>query len=128
VRYVTVPEPFPVLNPVNDEPTGERVTFEQTVRLIAMQLVPSVDALSLIDLRRKFQGKSHPHVVEITEDEWKMAEPQFRRPSALSPAFVLNAESHLRAWLDAPSKRPAVLAEAENGQGSPVLATVERPS
>ena len=66
------------------------------------------DVLTLVDLRRKADEKNVGDVIELTDDEFKIIEPEFRRPD---PRFfplpwAFSAEDHQRAMADAKSKPP----------------------
>jgi hypothetical protein len=114
-----IPEPIDIRNALDDAKTGERMTFAQSFRLILALAAHAgvLDALTLIEVRDHFTGDrgSAGRWVVIGADEYEAITPFFRRPKGLAPSWVLSAESHVKAWLDAKDTKPAILAEPANG-------------
>jgi hypothetical protein len=106
-KYVTIPEPAEIRDPVTDESTGEVVPFLKTARIVCALAAQQVDALTLIDIRRKLTSASVGDVVELTDEEHGAVVAHFRAPKGVAPALIFSAEAHLRAVVDATSKRPA---------------------
>lgn len=110
-KYVTVPDDAVILDPVEDTPTGDKVSFAKTVRVVcAIASQAGVDALTLIDVRRKLSEAAPGQIVELSDEEYAAVAPHFKNPRGATPALIFSAEAHLRAVVDATSKRPAVLA------------------
>lgn len=142
MRYVTIPAPVVMLDPLTDEPllvdaqgqarpcpSGETPTSRSFAWGVRMALVinsgsgeKAADIQTLRDVRMKIDRAAVGDVVELSDDEWKLIEPIMRKPGpqAFGGAWVFCAESHQRAWLDAPSKRPgaALLMPAADGKGA----------
>ena len=62
-------------------------------------------------MRARVDAAAVGETIEVPDSEWTAIEPEFRRPmpAIFQPAWYVALEDHARAWLDAPSKRPAVL-------------------
>lgn len=117
MRYILVPGPVRLLDPISEKETGEVVTFAQAMRGVCASLIQgqALDALSVLDLRDKINKAVPGQYVELTEDEYRALEPEWRRPKALQAVYVLSAQAHIRAVLDAAKDRPAAMDVAVNG-------------
>ncbi len=119
MRYIQVPEPFRIIDPVENELIDKipPMTFTKIVcGAVAMAAQQAeADALTLADIRAKALELSAGTLWEIPDDWHKILADQCRRPRFLSPAVILSGATHLRAILDAPSKRPEALVERSNG-------------
>lgn len=120
MRYVIVPPEVRCKNSLTGEPLmipDERGgmkedvwTFTKAVRAatwVASQKA-SADALELMDVRKKFEDADVGSVVKLSDSEWKSITEEFKRPAVqiFGPGYGLSAESHIRAWLEAPTKDP----------------------
>src|SRR5262249_18285746 len=85
MRYVLVPEPIIIRDPVTDEVKGESgnraTTFAKSVRIALLSVAAKgqTDAATMFDIRSKFDEAEVGRWIELTEDEWKLLEPEFRR-------------------------------------------------
>lgn len=115
MRYITVPAPVRLINPVNDEPLTlsdgrpDTMSFARSCRcaIILVSQEQGADALTLLDLRRKTDAAVEGACLEVTDDEWNLLVPKFKRPhpQLFGAAWAFSAESHQRAWLDAPTTK-----------------------
>jgi hypothetical protein len=113
-RYIEQQEPVVIRDPTTDIATGEPPrTLSWACRRVLANAIQqqSADALTIIDLRRKTDSLEKVRCIELTEDEWKILEPEFRKPRVFGPAYVFGAEAHIRAIIDAPTKRPTAMLE-----------------
>jgi hypothetical protein len=118
-RFVQVPAPVQLRDPVTDDVLPDEMkpvwSWERTWRTMVSVAASkgTADALALIDLRKKGSGRTPGEWFELTEDEYRLVEAEFRRPDHrfVGVSWVFSAESHQRAVLDAPSKMPAAVAE-----------------
>jgi hypothetical protein len=111
------------------------VTFIRSCRLaLSVAAIKNhADMIDIIETKAKIEATKPTEWIELTEQQWKIVEPVFRRPETVNfgVAWCFSAETHIRSWLDAPSKKPAVLKEtakqlqAANGvdESSPAEAT-----
>jgi hypothetical protein len=130
MRYVTIPQDIEVKNSLTGEPIqvpdpaggmkNDIWSFTRAVKTatwIASQK-STADALELIDIRKKFEESLIGQTVELSDSEWRSLEAEFKRPSGqvFGPGYGLSAEAHIRAWIDAPTKKPQAVVEkvAEN--------------
>lgn len=106
-KFVTIPDDAVIRDPISDEPVGEVVPFAKTVRVVCMTAAQAgVDALTLIDVRRKLSEAKPGDVVELADDEHASVTAHFRKPAGMTPHLLFSAEAHLRAVVDAPNRRP----------------------
>lgn len=118
MRYVKVPEPVFILNPITDEPVIEngapvKFSFARSVRLILSVLSAkgASDTMTLLDIRSKFDRAAVGEVVELSNDEYGVLAPEFKRPTAgtVTAMWLFSSEPHQRAVLDASDKLPNVM-------------------
>lgn len=123
MRYVQIPETIAYKNTITDEPIVRRLqsgeerpetcTFAQSVRmaLTVLAATKAEDILKLLDIRMKFDRAMAGEIVELDEDNWKLIETQFKRPDPnfFPVQWAFSAQSHQKAILSAPDKKPAVL-------------------
>jgi hypothetical protein len=117
MRYICIPPPVDMVDILTDQPTGEpSFSFAKTGSVIAACIVQkqALDLLDAVDLRAKLR-RPVGEWVELTEAEFKALEPEAKKPTGLSPNALLCLAPHFRAILSALDKKPAVLAEADNG-------------
>lgn len=124
MRYVTVPNPVTLLDPVTDEPVKDEQgktltrTFAWACRLAiaAVAAKGAADSTKVFDVRRKTDTATPGKTLVLDDDDWELLAPEFRRVNAqlFGLPWALCAEDHIRAILDAPTKPPAVfVASAE---------------
>lgn len=107
MRYITVPEAFQVMDPLEDKPTGEWVSFPKfvsTLCVIAAQK-QGADALMLIDMRKAVKSYGPGHVWECPDEWHSVLASEAKKPGGLNPFALLSAESHIRAIVDAPTSK-----------------------
>jgi hypothetical protein len=115
MRYVHIPEPITLRNPITDEPEtselGKSFSFSKSCRLALMSIAKKADTTTVHDMRTKIDRADVGQWVELTEDEWKLLESEMRRPNPeiVSPAWTLSAQTHQSAVLDAPKEMPVAL-------------------
>lgn len=126
MRYVTIPPPCAILDPLSDEPVPEGPkswSFARGVRLALVLIAgeKGADVQTLRDIRENVDRAAVGSTIELSDDEWKLIEPHMRRPNAQAygAAWVFSAEEHQRAWLDAPSKRPAMMDGVQTDSKAP---------
>lgn len=119
-RYIRIPEAVPLSNPdgthmlhcarcqAQIEDGARTATFAQAMGVVLGTMMQELDALVLIDIKRKLCGAEPGAIVELSDDHWTALRDKYKRPAAFTPAYLFNAEPHLRAVLDAPTERPAV--------------------
>lgn len=125
-RFIVVPGSFITRNPITEEPilvseTSKDmyvVTFARSCRLAltAIALKNQHDALTLLDIRRKTDAAEPGDVLELTDDQWKVLEPEFKRPTnsnLMDTAWMFSSETHQRAILDAKTEAPKADAKTE---------------
>jgi hypothetical protein len=108
VKYITIPAPFTVVDPLTDEPTAEQVPFVKFVRLLVTVAAQkqAADTLQLIDIRQSVASMA-PGDVWTLPDEWHaVLAAECKKLGGWAPAAILSAGAHLRAVVDAPSKDP----------------------
>lgn len=108
MRYVQKMPPVTLLDPNTGAP-GEVVTFDRAVQIATMSAMgkQAADALVLLGLRARFAAAKELEWVPVETEEHAALLPEFKRPTAFSPPYIMAAESHIRAWVDAPEKLPA---------------------
>lgn len=115
MRYITVPEPFSVVDPIEGTPLpgAEAFPFAKFVKVLTSNAASeqTADTLTLVDIRREAEKQS-AGVIWAVSDEWfEILKKQAVRVKGAQPAFVFSAESHVRAIVNAPDKpSPAVAA------------------
>lgn len=116
MRYVSVPEAVYLSNPIDpSEPVPEprSISFARAVKIAAVLAAQkgSHDAQELRDLVARFEAVKPGEVVELSDAQWEIVAPEFKRPTAqaFGTPWIFCGEPHMRAWLDAPTKRPAVM-------------------
>jgi hypothetical protein len=107
MRYVQK-MPFVQVTDPNTGAAGEKVTFDRAVQIATMSAMSkqAADALTLIGLRARFATAKELDWVPVDQIEYEAILPEFKRPTAFSPSYIIAAESHIRAWVDAPEKAP----------------------
>lgn len=97
---------------MNDNAQDTLFPFSKTATAVCLSLAQkgAADALTLVDIRAKLT-RPVGSWVELTEDEHKLIEPCFRRPSSevFTAMAILQLEPHIRAVIDAPHSKPAAL-------------------
>lgn len=126
-RYVTIPEDVVIHNPVTDKPLKEPgpdgepapVTFSflrsARIALLLASHTGEFDVESLHDLKKRIEYARAGDVLDLSETEWKVLEPQFRRPNAnaFGSCWAMGGgQVHSRAWTHAPTEDPR---RASNG-------------
>jgi hypothetical protein len=112
-KYLTVPEPVAILDPLTDEPTGEVFSFARTARIVcACAVNVNADLLPVVDARKKLVAGGVGDVIELSDEQHATLLPHFKNPQGAAPALKLSVESHLRAFVDASSKPPVTAAAA----------------
>lgn len=121
MRYITIPEDVEICHPITREalimpgpdgqPTKEVFSFARSCRtaIFVVSQKNGADALQLCDLRTKLEEARVGDVLQLSDVEWGLLEPEFKRPTpqGFGPCWALGGgELHIRAWLEAPSKRP----------------------
>jgi hypothetical protein len=119
MRFITVPAPFVVMDPLEDRPAEprEEVAFVKFVRLLCMSAAQkqTADTLQLIDIRASVAKVTAGQTWEVP-DEWHTTlAAECKRLGGWAPHAVLSAGEHLRAVVDAPNKAPAGIAASANG-------------
>jgi hypothetical protein len=115
MRYIQIPEPITVRNPITDEPDdselGRAFPFAKSVRLALMSIAKKADSTTVHDLRTKIDRAEVGEWVELSDDEWKLLEAEMRRPdpAVVSVNWTLSAKSHQDAVLDARRELPATI-------------------
>jgi hypothetical protein len=114
MKYIQVPGPIEMREPLTDKSSGESYPFAKSMRMLITGIVfnKAADTSTVFDLRRKGDRALEGQWMELTDDEWKLLETEIRRPDPkLYPVvWILSAEEHIEAIRDAVSKMPAVLA------------------
>lgn len=119
MRYILVPGIVDVTEPLDPSPSPrvlERITFAQalTACLMAVMGRQGIDTLEALDLRNKIVKVEPGQVLELTEPEYKALEPEIRKPTRLSAAYVLTGGAeHIRAFLDARTDNPRASSVAQ---------------
>ena len=120
MRYIVIPAPALILDALTGNmaknPAGEprETSFAWAVRMATILIANrgTADAQTLRDIRSRFHdGQRAGEVVALSDDEWRLLEPEFRRPqvpNAFGADWVLSAEDHQRAWLEAKVERSPV--------------------
>jgi hypothetical protein len=111
MRYVQKKPPVRLIDPNTGDPTEQVVTFDRAIQVATMAAMSkqAADALALISLRDRFAAARELDFVPVDQAEYDALLPEFKRPTAFAPTYILAAEEHIRAWVDAPEKLPAVV-------------------
>jgi hypothetical protein len=115
MRYIVATPPVVVRDPMTDEPSALVIPWSDAMRLLFrdQRLTQQLDVLSLLDLRKKLIRAQAGDVVELAEDEWSAVLVSLRQPVSFSPEYIHSAEDFFRAFLNAPTEKPAPVAAAE---------------
>jgi len=135
-RFITIPEPIRYADPItgsydkvpNAPERGELCSFSKSCRLalaIAAQRIsaaqqpgqqPPPDILEIYDLRRKIDEAQVGSILELTESEFRILEPEFRRPNGqvFGIDWLFSAASHVKAVLQATAEKPTVMLSSGN--------------
>lgn len=107
-------------NPVTGEPVdsdlGRSMAFATSCRLAYMTIAKKAPTTTLHDLMRKTDECAAGEWLELSDEEWKLLEHEMLHPNGevVNAAWVMCAQDHQRAILDAKRERPAVLKSAGN--------------
>jgi hypothetical protein len=117
IHYVQKLPPVSCID-LEGNPTGEQFSFAKAAScaISAVMASQGCDALSLIDVRRRILEAPELSYVPVEDEPYNAIAAEFRRPRAMGPAYVLAAEAHIKAWVDAPTREPAHV--AANGAAS----------
>lgn len=117
MRYLIVPPAAEIHNPLDPTKTIiDRVAFAAAVGACCAAIAgkQALDAIELVDLRDKVDQAAVGSWLALTEPEYKALLPEFTRPTALQPSFILGGGIvHIRAFLAAKSEKPVVLVPDE---------------
>ena len=121
MHYVIIPAPVALVDPIDGGPLlapPHACSFARAVRIALAWLLGKgeTDVLEVHDLRAKIERANVGDEVELSESEWGMLEPVFRKPTpqVFGHPWIFAAESHQRAWLEA-STRCRLPKAASNG-------------
>lgn len=109
-RFVIIPEPVAILDPVEGTPVPDGVwPFAKAAKLVAAvawQAGTVSDVFALGEARRKLSEGKVGDVVELHDDEYAAIAPTCRKPAGIPAAHAFSLQPHFRAIVDAPSIRP----------------------
>lgn len=125
MRYIKIPAPVKLIDPMTDTPADVEQSFAQAVRAVCTSLMQKqlLDTLDIIDLREKLGKAKVGDEVPIDSAWWAPLRDEFKRPSVFGPAYLLAASSHIKAVLDAKEQPSpaAIVAKVED----PVVEVVD---
>lgn len=104
--YLIVPADVAISDPNNKKIPPVTFSFAEAMSSVVTKIVndKKMDALDAIDLRRKVNHAAVGSVLQLSEKEYELIEPEFRRPSVLTATYILGGgEPHIRAVLKASS-------------------------
>ena len=120
MRYLVVPPAADICNPVDPQHViVDRVSFATAVTACCTSIASKqgLDAIELVDLRDKVDAAAVGSWLALSEPEYKALSPEFQRPTALSPHYVLGGGiAHIRAVLGAVSEKPTAASEAQQDE------------
>lgn len=107
MRYIKVPQSFEVVDPIEEKPTGDVVSFSKFVSTLCVFAAQKqgADALLLIDIRKAAKNLMDGDIWECPDEYHSVLTTEARKPSGLNPYALLSAESHIRAIVDAPTSK-----------------------
>lgn len=129
MRYVVVPAPFEVLDPITKRTIGnQRCAFIDSVRIAlvsafqkgASPQAQKVPQSKLDDIDEAFADAVEGDVVKMEDDSWKILADEFTcpNPSHFTPQWAVSSKTHRRAVLQAAETKPAGDAEAASDSDS----------
>lgn len=116
MRYITVPESFTIVDPVEEKPIegAETFPFAKFIRVLTSNAAgsgpgqqPTADALTLVDIRTEAAKLAAGDTWKVSDEWYQILKSEAVRPRGASAAFVFSAASHIRAIVNAPDKPSA---------------------
>jgi hypothetical protein len=109
MRYITIPEPFVVVDALTGRPI-EPVTFVSFAEYVRVALASEVqknniDTMLAIDIRELVDPTQAGAVLSISDEYWSALVQATKRISGWGVPHVLSAGPHLKAIHGAPTKK-----------------------
>lgn len=112
-KFIIVPGVAELRDPESaGGPVTDRVSFARAVGIACQTIIrtQTLDAIEVYDLREKVGRAQVGTVLELSDAEHKALCLEFRRPTQLSPVYVLGGGiEQIRAVVNAADKFPAAM-------------------
>jgi hypothetical protein len=109
MRWITIPEPIPFINPATDEVAGT-ATFKEYIRALRadQRILQGLDHLAAFELSFSLTRAKDGEVVPIEDASWTVLAEVAKAPKTLSPAMIYAplACNFVKAITEASSKKP----------------------